>query len=108
MTPLDLLRTSDAAVLLAGVACLVGWLVGVWMVLLLGWRRLTHPIDGSVIQLRRDYDDALRRLEEQAQVVDAQTAQIGQLYKDGERLARLYADAAAGMLREHHDTTHAV
>lgn len=109
MTPLQLLMRSDAAVALAGGACLVGWLAGCAFMVALFWRRLTHPIDGSVVQLKREADDAhlraveLRKLadelactcSEKQRVIDDQTAQIGQLYHDVNKMARLAIDEAA-------------
>ena len=101
MTPLDLLRT-DGGMALAGALVLVGWVTGAAFIVTVYWRRLTHPIDGALLTLRRDYDDAMERLgeavrqvSEQQRVIDAQTQQIGQLYRDVDRMARIAIDAAA-------------
>ena len=100
MSLIDLLRT-DGGVMLAGLALLIGWLTGAGFIVALFWRNLTRPIDGAVLILRRDYYDALARLgeatrqvEEQQRTIDHQTEQIGQLYKDVDRMARLACDEA--------------
>ena len=87
--------------MLAGAALLIGWLTGAGFMVALFWRRLTHPIDGMMVALRFDYDVALHRIaeltrqtSEQQRTIDAQTTQIGQLYKDVDRMAKLACDEA--------------
>lgn len=60
MTSLELLRTSDAAVSLAGVCLILGWLSGAGVVLLARWRRLTTPTRAEDVRRLLAETDRLR------------------------------------------------
>jgi hypothetical protein len=72
VTPWTLLTRSDAALILAAWAVLVGFLCGMAFCVCLFWRRITKPADDRL--LRRQLDEA--------------TAQLVYLYADRDKLAR--------------------
>jgi len=63
------------------------------------WRRITRPGDATVRLLRMQIDDDMKRLARQQDIIDELTAQVAQLYRDSDRLARRYAELA-GRTRE--------
>jgi len=90
---------SDTAVFLAGAWCLLGWLAGVALMLALFWRRICRPPDATVRLLRMQIDDAAVHAARQQAIIDELTAQVAQLYRDGDRRARRYVELAASRTR---------
>ena len=86
---------SDTAVFLAGAWCLLGWLAGVALMLALFWRRICRPPDATVRLLRMQIDDAAVHAARQQAIIDELTAQVAQLYRDGDRRARRFAEVSA-------------
>jgi len=78
VTPWTLLTRSDAALILAAWAVLVGFLCGMAFCVCLFWRRITRP----------GVDAALR-----AQLHEA-NAQLGHMFSQNDRLARLACERA--------------
>ena len=108
MTPLELLMRSEAAVQLAGLACLFGWVTGFVLAVIIFWRPITHRDGGELRLLRMAVDDAKayavilqHRGDELARVASAKqatiddlSAQVTQLHKDCDRMARAYVERA--------------
>lgn len=106
---LDLIRHSDAAIVLAALSCLFGYVCGMGLIVCACWNRLRHPPNEHLIRLlratcderaqqvttlSRDLDQARHDRREQARVIDAQTQQIVGLYQDVDRMTQRYVDSA--------------
>ena len=101
-------QVSDAAIVWAGVWALAGWLAGFLMAVALFWRPITRR-DGAALRLLRlavDDEQARcvvlqHRADELARVASAKqatiddlSAQVTQLHKDCDRMARAYVERA--------------
>lgn len=75
MTAFDLLRTSEAAAVIAGASCLVGWCAGLFLGLSLRWRGGSRE---EIRRLRMALEDSDR------QVADG--------FATADRMARMLAD----------------
>jgi len=90
---------SDAHIIIGAAWCLVGYLCGAGAMVCLLWRRITRPGDATVRLLRMQIDDDMKRLARQQDIIDELTAQVAQLYRDSDWLARRYVELA-GRTRE--------
>jgi hypothetical protein len=90
---------SDATIVLCAAWCGIGWLTGCACILTVCWRRITRPGDATVRLLRMQIDDDMKQQGRQQNIIDELTAQVAQLYRDSDRLARRYVELA-GRTRE--------
>ncbi len=111
----DLLLHTDAGMRLAGVAFLAGQILGMILLAACCWRRLTHTDGGRLRLYQATVDDLhthntclleradglAREASEKQRTIDEQTIQIGGLYKDLNRISRLYVEQAERL----HQTT---
>jgi len=104
-----MLPNAEGTIVLAGAWCLIGYVTGFAFAVVVFWRRITKVPDTTLRMLRMAVADAqalaadayaradelARVCGEKQRVIDQQTQQIGQLYRDSERITRLYVEAKA-------------
>ena len=85
---------SDAHIIIGAAWCLVGYIAGALAMVCLFWRRLSRPAEDERRRLEQALDDAQAQLTRKQEIIDELTAQVAQLYRDGDRLARRYVELA--------------
>jgi uncharacterized membrane-anchored protein YhcB (DUF1043 family) len=89
----------EAHVVISAAWCIVGFWCGAGAMTFLFWRRLSRPSEDERRRLEQALDDAQAQLTRKQEIIDELTAQVAQLYRDSDRLARRYVELA-GRTRE--------
>ena len=89
----------DTHIIIGAAWCIVGYVAGAGAMVCLFWRRLSRPSAEEWRQREQALDDAQAQLTRKQEIIDELTAQVVQLYRDSDRLARRYVELAASRTR---------
>ena len=87
---------SDAHIIIGAAWCLAGYIAGAGAMVCLFWRRLSSHTADERRRLEQALDDAQAQLTRKQEIIDELTAQVAQLYRDSDRLARRLVETSAG------------
>ena len=85
---------SDTHIIIGAAWCLVGYIAGALAMVCLFWRKLSRSSAEEWRQREQALDDAQAQLTRKQEIIDELTAQVAQLYRDSDRLARRYVELA--------------
>ena len=88
----------DTHIIIGAAWCLAGYIAGAGAMVCLFWRRLSRPCQDERRRLEQALEDAQAQLTRKQEIIDELTAQVAQLYRDGDWLARRFAEVSAGQV----------